>query len=100
MLQKIANEHNISVGGVKKLVPSLGNKNKYVFHYRNLQLHLLLEMKLTKVNRMFAFKQSQRLKPYTDFNTEKRKKLSNSFEKDFFKLMNNSVYGKYGKSKK
>ena len=49
---------------------------------------------------MFAFKQSQRLKPYTDFNTEKRKKLSNSFEKDFFKLMNNSVYGKYGKSKK
>ena len=100
MLQKNANEHNISVGGVKKLVPSLGNKNKYVFHYRNLQLHLLLEMKLTKVNRMFAFKQSQRLKPYTDFNTEKRKKLSNSFEKDFFKLMNNSVYGKYGKSKK
>ena len=53
----IANEYGIKVGGVNKLVPNLGNKSKYVVHYRNLQLYLSLGMKLTKVNRILKFKQ-------------------------------------------
>ena len=42
---KIANEHNITIGSVKKLVPNLANKNNYVIHYRNLQQCLKLGMR-------------------------------------------------------
>ena len=51
-------------------------------------------MKLTKVYRIWGFKQSDCFKKYIDFNTDKRKNAANSFEKCFFKLVNNSVFGK------
>ena len=51
-------------------------------------------MKLNKVHRVLAFHQTPWLEPYIKFNTEKRKQANNEFEKDFFKLVNNSVYGK------
>ena len=84
---------NIKVGDVKKLIPNLGNKTKYVLHYKSLQLHLFLGMKLTKIRRVLKFKQSDWMKKYIDFNTEKIKNAANDFEKEFFKLMINSVYG-------
>ena len=65
-----------------------------MLHYRNLQLHLSLEMKLIKIYRALQFKQSGRMKKYIDFNTEERKNAANDVEKDFLKLMINSVYGK------
>ena len=72
--KEIADKYGIKVGDVKKLIPNLGNKTKYVLHYRNLQLYLFLEIKLIKIYRVLKLKQSNWMKKYIDFNIEKRKK--------------------------
>ena len=92
--KRIADRYKIKVGDVKKLIPNLGNKTKYVLHYKNLQLYLSLGMRLTKIHRVLKFKQSDWMEKYIDFNTDKRKNAANDFENDFFNLIINSVYGK------
>ena len=92
--KSIADKYEINVGDLKKLIPNLGNKTNYVVHYRNLHLQLSLGMKLTNIYKALQFKQSDSIKKYIDFNTKKRMSATNGFEKDFFKLMINSVYGK------
>ena len=77
----IADKYGIKIGGVNRLVPNL---RKIVVHYKNLQLYLSLGMKLIKVHRILEFKQSDWLREFVDFNTNKRKNASNDFKKDFF----------------
>ena len=78
----------------KKLVCNLRNKKKYVVHIRSLKQSLNHRLKLKKVHRIIGFNQEAWLKNYIDMNTELRKIAKNDFEKDFFKLMNNAVFGK------
>ena len=82
------------VNKVEKLIPNLNDKKNYVIHHETLKLYLSLGLKLTKIHRGITFEESAWLKPYIDLNTNLRAKATNDFEKDFFKLMNNSVFGK------
>ena len=77
-----------------KLVCNLYDKKNYVVHIRSLKQALNHGLILKKVHRVIQFNQEAWLKPYIDMNTELRKKAKNDFEKDFFKLMNNAVFGK------
>jgi hypothetical protein len=79
---------------VNKLILNLHDKKEYVLHIRNLKFYLEQGMKLKQVHNVIRFKQSKWLKKWIDFDTEKRKKADNDFEKDLFKLMNNAVFGK------
>ena len=91
---EIVNEHNITTGTNKKLVTNLMDKDKYVLHYRNLQQFLQLGLKFKKIHRILKFKQKYWMKPYIDFNTQKRKEATNDANKNPFKLLNNAAYGK------
>ena len=90
----IAEKYEVKMGNVKKLIPNLGDKKKYVVHYKNLQLYLSLGMKVVKIHRVLMFYQSNWLNEFVQFNTKKRMCANNDFEKDFFKLMTNCVYVK------
>ena len=84
----------MNVNGVEKLISHFKPRKNYVVHYRNLRQYLEMGMRITAVHRGISFQQSPWMEPYIRKNTELRKKSSNNFEKDFFKLMNNSVFGK------
>ena len=92
--KNIQEQFGITIGQVAKLIPTLSSKKNYVLHYRNLQLYPSLGLKLKKVYRVLEFDQSPWLAQYISFNTQKRMNAKNAFEKDFFKLLNNSVFGK------
>ena len=92
--ESIREKFNISICQIHKLIPTLNKKEKYVSHYRNLQLYTDLDLKVKKVRRVLKFNRLLWLKQYTDFNAQKRTQSRNSFEKDYLKLTNNSVFDK------
>ena len=79
---------------VEKLACGIEDKQKCVIHIRALKQALNHGLILKSVHRVIQFNQEAWLKPYIDMNTKLRKEAKNEFEKDFFKLMNNSVFGK------
>ena len=84
----------MKINKCSKLCCTVQNKEKYVVHIRALKQALNHGLKLAKAHRIIQFDQEAWLKPYIDMNTDLRKDAKNDFEKDVFKLMNNSVFGK------
>ena len=84
----------MKINKCSKLVCNLYDKNNYAAHIRSLKEALNHGLILKKVHRVSQFNQEDFTKECIDMNTELRKQVKNDFEKDFFKLMNNSVYGK------
>ena len=78
----------------KKLIPNLRDQTRYVVHCRNLKLYVQLGLVSIKVHRVLTFKQSPCLKAFEDFNAYHRSLSDNGFLRDYFALMNNSVFGK------
>ena len=85
---------NITHEPENKLIATVQDKNKYAVNISTLTQALKHGLRLQKVYRVVEYYQSNRLKPYIDKNTALRKVAKNEFEKDFFKLTNNSVFGK------
>ena len=83
------------VNKVGKRICDIEDKKKYVVHITALKQAPNNGLKLIKVYRVIQFKQKAWLKVYIDINTKLRKEAKNEFEKDFFKVMNNSVFGKF-----
>ena len=84
----------MEINGVEKLIPNLRNKKNYIIHIQALDKALRHGLVLEKIHRVIGFNQSDWMKSYIDFNTKLRTLATNDFEKDFFKSMNNSVFGK------
>ena len=84
----------MKINGVEKLVPNLYYKKKYVTHIKALKQAIDHGLVLERIHRCMEFKQSAWMKKYIDFNTRLRTAAKNDFEKDFYKLMNNSMFGK------
>ena len=101
-LEKLHELHNdlpflperMKIEKVEKLVANLHDKPEYVIHIRNLKQALNHTLVLRKFHRVIRFNQNAWLKPFIDMNTDLRKKTKNNFEKYFFNLMNNAVFGK------
>jgi len=93
---KILRQYRISKSGlaVSKLVPHFLKRTRYCVHYLNLKFYLEHNIKLLKIHRVIKFNQAPWLKPYIEKNSVLRANAKNDFEKDQFKLYNNSIYGK------
>ena len=83
----------MKINKCNKLVCNLYDKANYVVHIRSLKQALDHEI-LKRVHKVVQFNQEAWLKEYIDMNTELIKQAKKDFEKDFFKLMNNSIFGK------
>ena len=79
----------------KKLTPNLLDKKRYAVHLKNLKFYQDKGIIVTKVHRVLTFKQSKWLKSYIEFNTARRNEATSDFARDYYKLLNNAVFGKF-----
>ena len=93
-------QYNIPEAKVPKLLQTLFDKKNYVVHYKLLQLYVQLGLRITKLHRVLQFNQERWLEPYITLNSNMRKNATNKFQQNYYKLMNNSVYGKTIESKR
>ena len=99
---ELHDEHNeyplapegVKVNGTKKLIPHLGNRKNYVVHHEALRQLVKYGLRITKIHRGIKYRESNFLSRYITSNTRSRTAAKNQFEKDFYKLANNSVFGK------
>ena len=85
---------SVTVNGVKKLIPNLCDKERYVVHHEALRCYLENGMVLRKIHEGMSYEEQDFMKEFIESNAEARKVAKNDFEKDFYKLMSNSVFGK------
>ena len=84
----------MKIGRVERLVPNLKDKKGHVKHIKELDQALKHGLKLKKVHQVIEFQQSKWMKAYIMLNTWLRKDAKNEYDKDFLRLVNNSVFGK------
>ena len=98
MLSPLQKARKVRMSKVEKLIPDFGDKNNmkknYLVHYRNLEYYLAHGLVVKKVHRIIGFKQRPWMRKFIDFCSEKRKHAKNAFEKDYFKMLMNSCFGK------
>ena len=92
---KMAKSLKLGNSKLAKLIPNLMDKSNYVVHYLNLQFYLKMGLKLIKINRILKFKQNRFLEHFVNFNASMRSAATNAFEKNYYKLISNSCYGKF-----
>ena len=97
---EVKQRYNLPENKVNKLLQTMFDKSKYVLHYKLLQFYVRLGLRIKKVHRILKFTQSKWHEPYITLNSAMRKKTTNRFEQNYYKLMNNSVYGKTIESKR
>ena len=93
-------QYNIPEAKVPKLLQTLFDKKNYVVHYKLLQLYVQLGLRITKLHRVLQFNQERWLEPYITLNSNMRKNATNKVQQNYYKLINNSVYGKTIESKR
>lgn len=91
---KFIEDHKVQYCKQERLAPNVFDKEKYIVHIKSLQQYLSLGLILTKVHRVIQFRQKAWLKSYIEFNTMKRQKATSEHEKNFYKLLNNAIFGK------
>ena len=82
------------INRVEKIIPNLNDNDRYIVHQKTLKQYLDLGLRIKKIHRGTSFEEEPRLKSYIELNTNLRANAKNDFEKEFFKLMNNSVFAK------
>ena len=93
-LREIVEKQNLKVGKVEKLLGTFYDKKNYIIHYRNFKLYISLGMKVKAIHQVLQFHQKPSLKEYIDFNTNKRGASTNTFDINFYKFLNNALFGK------
>jgi hypothetical protein len=93
-LQSAANDGHVRVDCSPKLLLTHNDKKRYVVHYALLKFYCQMGVQVTKIHRAIRFQQSKYLEPFISFNSKKRAESVDTFTKDYYKLKNNTIYGK------